>query len=98
MHTIHLTAAAHFPPGTVLGLTPAQVRPRRHALKALGGGAYEATQALNFKAGEHVDLVLASAPKSLTAMMTAAPATSAATVAAPAKPRAASKPVEVKAP
>jgi hypothetical protein len=39
--------------GSVLGLTPAQAAPRRHALKPSGKkGVYTTTQPVQFKAGE----------------------------------------------
>jgi len=41
------------PEGSVLGLTPAQAAPRRHALKPTGKrGVYTTTQPVQFKAGE----------------------------------------------
>ncbi len=43
------------PEGSVLGLTPAQAAPRRHALKPSGKkGVYTTTQPVQFKAGETI--------------------------------------------
>lgn len=50
--------------GTVLGLTDAQAHARRHALKKIGTGRYEATAPVNFKSGEAI-AVEGELPKNL---------------------------------
>ena len=42
-------------PGTLLGLTEAQVAPRAHVLVAQGGGQYLTATHVQFKAGEVID-------------------------------------------
>jgi len=47
---------ADFPAGTRLALDAAQVRSRRHCLKAVGDGFYLTTAPVQFKAGEVIGL------------------------------------------
>lgn len=48
--------ATTFAAGTVLALSEHQAAARRHALKPLGRGRYEAIVAIQFKAGEEIGL------------------------------------------
>lgn len=49
-----ILAPSAFPTGSVLTLSEAQAASRRHALKPLGTGIYEALAPVSFKAGEIV--------------------------------------------
>ena len=55
-------------PGALLELSPQQVSRRRHALKEVGKGKFEALQHVNFKVGEVIGMS-GMLPKSLADVM-----------------------------
>lgn len=57
-----------FAAGVILGLTEAQVRGRRHALKAATKGLHEVLTEVQFKAGEEL-LIAGALPKPLIASL-----------------------------
>lgn len=63
-------APVTFHAGALLGLTEAQARARRHALKAARNGLHEVTGPVEFKAGEEIGYA-GALPKGLAASVQA---------------------------
>ena len=99
MNKVRAIAAARFAAGTLLALNERQAGDRKHALRQVSQGVFEATQPVQFKAGEEFG-VAGDLPKAMFDLLEGegVPAPAAApAAAAPKKPggkKAAAAPVE----